>query len=271
MEVVAQRKNSYCGVKINRMAFPGLLILLLLLLCSCAEPQLTESSLSTAGQDSPTVHSLAASSGAISLAPGDSVTISVWGQGELSKNVMLDSTGYIRYPLVGEIKAEGLTIAQLEGQLTSSLRRYYTDPLVTVMAAELAGQSYYILGEIHQPGKVNIKSQTTIAEAVAAAGGLGKDAGETAILLRKQPDRLLIYSIPLKYRSLNDNHLASITTVLRSRDILYVPPSTIADVEKYMLRLSGILTPLLDLERGIMYWPQLIDAIKGTSSDVLVK
>lgn len=252
-------------------SYSAVLLALLLLLSSCAEPRYKEDSIVLGGQGRTAGTVPAASPADIALAPGDTVAVSVWGQNDLSKNVTLDAAGYIHFPLAGKIKATGLSAEQLAVQLTTQLRRYYTEPLVTVMPTELAGQNYYVLGEVGKPGKFIIRTQAAVVEAVAEAGGPGKDAADMVILLRRQGDRLFLYSIPLAYRGVGEHQLDSMTMVLQPRDILYVPPSHIADVERFMQRLSTIMSPLLELERGILYWPELVRALEGTSSDVLVR
>lgn len=243
-----------------------------LLLSACAKPQQLESTVVLRGNDKMTGVLPVESSVEMKLAQGDTVNISVWGQENLSKSVKIDPDGNIYFPLAGKIKAAGLNTEQLAAQITILLQRYYIDPVVTVIPEELAGQGYYVLGEVGKPGKFIIQAQTAIMEAVAEAGGPSKDAADRVILLRRQTDKLHIYSLPFTYgNEIGQNNLASINTVLQPRDILYVPPSHIADAERFMSRLSTILTPLLDLERGILYWPQLVDALKGSSSEVLVR
>lgn len=57
---------------------------------------------------------------------------------------------------------------------------------------------------------------------------------------------------------------------VRANDIVYLAPSTIANVENFIIRLNNILTPLLALERGILFWPELINVIERASEQEVV-
>ena len=193
--------------------------------------------------------------------------ISVWGQDALTKEVTLDATGNIYYPFIGKIKASGKTIEELQAEMKKKLSRYYTTPDLTITPQNLAGQQYYVLGEISKPGKVAITAPTTVIEAIAEAGGPNEDAGDAVLLLRKQKNSLLIANLPLQYTDLTKNNISSLEMQVRAGDILYLAPSRIANVENFMTRLNNILNPLLALERGIIFWPELIDVFKGTSGE----
>ncbi len=207
----------------------------------------------------------------LTLASGDILLVDVWGQDKMEQQVTLDSAGYIYYLLIGKVKASGLTIDQLQAVVTRKLSHYYVDPKVSIIPETLAGQRYYILGEVESPGKFTIESQTAVLEAVASAGGPNQDAADLVILLRKDEETLQVFSIPLQYSDLTANNVYSVTMQVKADDILYLPPSNIADVERFMVRLNNILNPLLSLERGILYWPALVDALGGSSGEVLVQ
>ncbi|MCI5212708.1 MAG: polysaccharide export protein [Candidatus Electrothrix sp. ATG2] len=201
------------------------------------------------------------------LASGDILKINVWGQQALDKEVTLDATGNIYYPFIGKIKAAGLTIEELQAEMKEKLSRYYTTPDLTISPQDLAGQQFYVLGEVSKPGNFPIKAQTTILQAVSSAGGPNKDAGETILLLQKQRDQLLIAGMPFQYSDLTENNISSMTTRVQKGDILYMAPSKIANVENFMTRLNNILNPLLSIERAIIFWPQLISAFEGASEE----
>lgn len=50
-------------------------------------------------------------------------------------------------------------------------------------------------------------------------------------------------------------------------DILYMPPSKIANIENFMTRINNIISPILSIERGIIFWPQLVEALEGGSKN----
>ncbi|MCI5147397.1 MAG: polysaccharide export protein, partial [Candidatus Electrothrix sp. AR3] len=173
----------------------------------------------------------------VQLAAGDTVNIKVWGQEDLNEQMTLDLKGNIYYPLIGKVKAQGLTLAQLQSRLVKKLSVYYVTPQVTVIPVNLAGQHYYILGEVNNPGKFTLKAQTSVLEATAVAGGPNDDAGDMLVLFRKQKKKLQMISLPLQLDGFAKKNMASAAMEIQANDILFLPPSTIASVEKFMKRL----------------------------------
>ena len=109
-------------------------------------------------------------------------------------------------------------------------------------------------------------------EVVALHGvSLELSAGEFIVLLRKAKDRIQVVSIPLRFQNLGEQNAASAAMLVQSGDILFLPPSKISDVESFMRSIDSILSPLLAVERGVMYWPVFKQALQGTSGEILVQ
>ncbi len=248
---------------------PGLL---LLALTGCGDKKAAFSQRSlTATMPSSAKELAAADNRELRLAAGDKLTIEVWGQDSLTKQVTVDRSGAVHYPLIGAVQAQGLTLEELRAALTQKLSAYYVKPQVTVMPFDLAGQCYYVLGDVTNPGKLSLNAKTAVIEAAAAAGGPTKSAGEFIILLRKAKDRIQVVSIPLGFQNLGEENAASAAMLVQSGDILFLPPSRMSDVESFMRSLDSILSPLLAVERGVMYWPVFKQALEGTSGEILVQ
>ena len=246
-------------------------ILLSFFLFSCAgDPELSTTSYPLPQPEEAQGAERSLDSEGVKLAAGDVLRIDVWGQEDLSRDVSLDVNGNIYYPFIGRVDASGLTIDELSKDIAEKLSLYYVDPRVSIIPTNLSGQRYYVLGEVMQPGKLRIEAPTAVFEAVASAGGPSKDAADLVILLRKEEGALHVLSIPLKYRDLTEQNVHSVTMLLQSNDVLYLPPSNIADVQRFMIRLNDIISPILDIQRSVILWPELIDAINGTSSQILI-
>lgn len=100
----------------------------------------------------------------------DLITISVYEEPDLNKTVRVDTNGTISYPLLGNIKAQGLTAKELEAEITRLLMEdYLVSPQVSVFINEYSKVS--ILGEVKKPGAYELKAGLTILDAIALAGG----------------------------------------------------------------------------------------------------
>jgi len=119
----------------------------------------------------------------------DVLAISVWKEPELTKSVPVRSDGKISLPLVGELMAAGQTPLQLEHEITDKLKNFITTPEVTVIVEKVNSRKYNILGEVTKPGSYVLTADTTIMDAIAAAGGFRDFAKKSGVyVLRKGPD-----------------------------------------------------------------------------------
>ncbi|WP_348260814.1 polysaccharide biosynthesis/export family protein [Telmatobacter sp. DSM 110680] len=119
----------------------------------------------------------------------DVLAISVWKEPELTKSIPVRSDGKISLPLVGEMMAAGQTPLQLEREITEKLKNFITSPEVTVIVEKVYSRKYNILGEVTKPGSYLLTADTTIMDAIAAAGGFRDFAKKTGVyVLRKSTD-----------------------------------------------------------------------------------
>uniref|UniRef100_UPI004055C5E3 polysaccharide biosynthesis/export family protein n=1 Tax=Candidatus Electronema sp. TaxID=2698783 RepID=UPI004055C5E3 len=257
--------------KLCSALLPALLLLLTLTGCGGGNKAVFSQNSLPAAVPAAAKDLAADAAGELRLTAGDKLTVEVWGHDNLTKQVTLDLSGAMHYPLIGAVQAQGLTIEELRAVLTKKLSAYYVNPQVTVMPLDLAGQCYYVLGDVTNPGKFTLNAKTAVIEAAAAAGGPTKSAGEFIVLLRKAKDRIQVVSIPLGFQNLGEQNAASAAMLVQSGDILFLPPSRISDVESFMRSLDSILSPLLAVERGVMYWPVFKQALQGTSGEILVQ
>jgi polysaccharide export outer membrane protein len=120
---------------------------------------------------------------------GDALDINVWKEAELSKTVAVRPDGMITLPLIGEIKAVGMTPNQLQDQLAASLSKVLSDPQVTVIVVGINSLSYNIMGNVQKPGFYPLSHPLTVLDAIALSGGFQAFAKQKKIyILRAGPN-----------------------------------------------------------------------------------
>lgn len=121
------------------------------------------------------------------LGSGDQVRITVYGQPELSGEYAVDGGGMLSFPLIGQVRAGGLSAVDLEKALISRLQPdYLKNPSVSVEV--LAYRPFYIVGEVRAPGSYPYVSGMTVLNAVALAGGFTYRARESSFyVMRPEP------------------------------------------------------------------------------------
>ena len=121
---------------------------------------------------------LADSDPTYTLNTGDHVQVTVFEEPDLSISAVLDDTGAISFPLLGEIMVRGLTPRQLETNLTEGLRgRFLINPRVNVAIIEY--RPFYVRGEVANPGGFPFKPGLTVEKAVSMAGGFTARASKS--------------------------------------------------------------------------------------------
>ena len=120
------------------------------------------------------------------IGPGDILSIDVWKEPELSKQVSVRLDGNISLPLVNDIDAAGLTSKELREQLTQKYKDFVDVPEVSVTLIESRSKRIYLLGKINRPGEYPLQKNMTIVHAISLAGGLAEWADASDIkLIRK--------------------------------------------------------------------------------------
>lgn len=115
----------------------------------------------------------------------DVLEIAVWKNPDLSKIVGVRPDGMISLPLIGDIRAAGLTPLQLRDNINERLKEYQETVVTSVIVQEVRSYRIFVLGEVLSPGTYNLSRKTTVLQAIAMAGGMSQFASNNIILVRE--------------------------------------------------------------------------------------
>ena len=116
------------------------------------------------------------------LNTGDHVQVTVFEEPDLSISAVLDDTGAISYPLLGELQVGGLTARELEVRITEGLRgRFLVNPRVNVSIVEY--RPFFVRGEVASPGSFPFKPGLTVEKAITMAGGFTARASKSKFFI----------------------------------------------------------------------------------------
>jgi polysaccharide export outer membrane protein len=155
----------------------------------------------------------------------DVVEISVWKSPDLSATVSVRPDGMISMPLLGDILAQGKTPTELQQTIAERLKAYKQDPNVSVIIQQINSPAFFILGEIVHPGKYPLKSETTVLQALALAGGFTQWAEKDKLLLFRKSSQKGDRSerISIRYKDLLVGKVSDSTVTLQPGDTIVVP------------------------------------------------
>lgn len=131
------------------------------------------------------------------LDAGDQLRVTVFNQDDLTNTYMVDKAGYIAFPLVGSVKARGMTTKQMEQQIAAQLKRdFLRDPDVSVEVATY--RPFFIMGEVASGGQYTYVPGTTVQNAVAIAGGFSARAEQEDVdITRNVNGKIISGRVPL--------------------------------------------------------------------------
>ncbi|WP_206199302.1 polysaccharide export protein EpsE [Parasulfuritortus cantonensis] len=119
------------------------------------------------------------------LASGDTIKITVFQNPDLTLETRVSENGAITYPLLGEVKLGGLTMAGAERRLADGLERggFLKQPQVNIELLQVRGNQVSVLGLVNRPGRYPLDAANIrLSEALAMAGGVAPGGADTVVL-----------------------------------------------------------------------------------------
>ncbi len=167
------------------------------------------------------------------VGPQDVLTITSYDQADLSGKFTLETDGTFTYPLIGRVKAGGLTLRALEDSLKRRLKDdgFFRNPQITVSVETYKSQKIFVVGEVRIPGAYPLSGNMNLVEAIARAGSMLPSASGEAIIvhplqgasgptLPNQDGAAKSERVDLRAMQ---NGVLTEATILRDGDTIFVP------------------------------------------------
>jgi polysaccharide export outer membrane protein len=152
------------------------------------------------------------------VGPEDILNIRVWREPDLSGPVGVRPDGKISLPLLGDVQAGGETPERLAAVLTEAFSKFVTSPEVMVSVAAVNSKKYFVSGEVGRPGSYPLVVPTSVAEALAIAGGFRDYADKKNVIIMRGPKRY-----KFNYRDFERGRSLTQNIVLENGDHIIVP------------------------------------------------
>jgi polysaccharide export outer membrane protein len=211
-------------MRINHTGFLSRIVLFFLsvLVVSACSTQPTisqQSAIATQGSGS------ADSSPLYVIGPGDSLTVFVWGDSELSTEVVVRPDGLITTPLVEDLQASGKTPTELARTLEEKLSKFVKNPKVTVSVTDFVGrytEQVRVVGQAAQPQSIPYRDGMTLLDVIISVGGLTEfAAGNKATIVRKINGEVKQFRVRLD-DLIRDGDISANTRMMPG-DVLIIP------------------------------------------------
>lgn len=167
----------------------------------------------------------AADSTLYTLNPGDSIRIAAFDDPRLDRDLVVLPDGTVSYPVVGEIHAVGLTVAELQGLIATKLveKGFLQDgAVVDASVTQTTGYTLYVVGQVARPGAYTTVANIDVMQALSLAGGLTPFASKSQIkVLRTEEGKQVV--VPFDYGDVEDGDNLDSNVMLRPGDTVVVP------------------------------------------------
>ena len=155
------------------------------------------------------------------IGPNDVLNIFVWREEDLTRDVTVMSDGKISFPLIGNVVAQGKTVAQLRDDITTKLKGYIDTPEVTVIV-NASSRRIYTIGNVTTPGPYPLAANMTVLQALSTAGGFSEWADtKNIVIIRRSNGKESQH--PFNYKEFIAGKNVGQNIVLQPNDTIVVP------------------------------------------------
>ena len=153
---------------------------------------------------------------------------------ELNQTVTVQPDGYINLQNAPSVYAQGLTAPELVLAIKKAYTGILNNPIVDVDIQDFQKPFFTVSGQVGKPGQYELRSDITIAEAIAVAGGMTMQTAKTQVFLfhRTSANWVEVRKVNLK-DILSGKHVNEDATI-QPGDMVYVPEKFIANFRKYV-------------------------------------
>lgn len=158
------------------------------------------------------------------IGPADVLSISVWNHSDLNRAVTVRPDGMISFPLIGDLFVVGMTPMELTTAMETSMGKFMTivPGEVVVVVDDVHSYTVSVLGEVRLPGRFEFKSQASVLDALAQAGGLTEFASRDDILILR-PYQGETEKIRFNYKRLVSSRNNDASVLVFPGDVILVP------------------------------------------------
>jgi len=154
---------------------------------------------------------------------GDTLLVSVWKEPDLQGPVLVRPDGMFSFPLAGQLDARNKSVAELQTELTTKLKKFISDPVVTVSIQEIKGNKVYVIGQVQKPGDFVVNPRVDVMQALSMAGGTTPFAALGDIMILRRTDTGQQQALPFKYTDVVRGRNLQQNIMLQAGDVVVVP------------------------------------------------
>lgn len=187
-----------------------------------------------ADQNSATPSGLQQRSQRYRIERGDVLALDFRFTPEYNASVAVQPDGFIALRGIGDLRAEGLTLPELNQALEAAYAKTLHDPVITVTPSEFVKPYFTVGGEVSKPGKYDLHGDTTVVQAISIAGSFTSNAKHSQVLLFRQVGTDTVSAKIIDVKHMLKSHELAEDLHLQPGDMLYVPKNAMSKIMPYL-------------------------------------
>jgi len=168
------------------------------------------------------------------LRKGDSFDVDFAFSPEFNQTVVVQPDGFITLRGAGSLHVEGQTIPELTETIKKAYASILHNPVVTVALKDFEKPYFIAAGQVGKPGKYDLRSDITLVEAVAIAGGFTESSKHSQVVLFRRVSDQWVEARLFNVKQMLQEHDLSEDAHLRPGDMIYVPQNAISKIKRFL-------------------------------------
>ena len=185
-------------------------------------------------QQAPPTLQIVQNEGPYRLQVGDVIAVQFYRTPELNQETTVRPDGMITMPLIGDVRALGLTPDELDAALARRYVGELSNNEIRTIVRTSVGQRVYVAGEVGKPGVMPLNGKLTLYQAIQQAGGMLKSAHRKEVVLIRQCEGDKPVGRTVDVRQIESGEHPEDDVALCPSDVVFVPRSTIANVNLFV-------------------------------------
>jgi polysaccharide export outer membrane protein len=153
---------------------------------------------------------------------------------EFDQTLTVQPDGFVTLDEVGDLKVEDKTLPELREAIQLAYRGILHDPVITVSLKDFDKPSFIAGGQVGKPGKYELRSDTTLVEAVAIAGGFTDASKHSQVVLFRHVSNDMVEAKVFNVKQMLASRNLQEDPHLLPGDMLFVPQNTISKIQRYL-------------------------------------
>jgi polysaccharide export outer membrane protein len=153
---------------------------------------------------------------------------------EFNQSSTIQPDGYVSLKGAATLYAEGKTLPEFHAAALLAYAETLNDPQITIVLKEFEKPSFIVSGQVGRPGRFELRSDTTVTEALAVAGGLNDEAKHSQVVLFRPAQQQQVEARLLNVKKMLNSRNLDEDIHLKPGDMLFVPQNSISKIRRYL-------------------------------------